>query len=132
MLHKETLAFILRIHDNTNSCLMVDDSSSWIIFNIISAIETTVSEDMLDFKGLWGGLHILLTYLASLNCFFPGFLHDNTLFSNGFFKLKIIVFNSMLDSLFNFRLVRIPILAMPINFFPDIGINKIINFFLEI
>ena len=124
-------------HYYAQSCLMVNDPILAVEFKVVSTVETAISENIIKGKGLWRCVlfhfSIEVCWFKVSGIHFPRFVNRGKLVSNDLFELKLIIsLHSMLDTSFYAIHVRIGFSEMPIDFFPDIRINEIIDLVLKI
>lgn len=133
MLNNKFLSVIRWIKYNSDSCLVIDNFSIIVELNIVSAIKTTISKNIFNLYALIWWLLILQWNFCLLCSLFPrGFCWGCALLTHNFFQLEIIILYSMFNALFNLTDVFLALFIVPLHFFADIRINKVINIFLII
>lgn len=132
MLYYKILSVCIWIQNNTNSSLMIYNIAFWIIFNIVTTVETTITKNILYFNALVWRFRIFWSNLYVFGSEYPWFLLKCWLLSLLLLNLKLLISYSMLYTHFNITNISFNLFIMSFHFLTHIRINKLIYLILKL
>lgn len=120
MLYYELLCVLGRVEYDADGCLMVYNFAIVIEFHIVSAIETTIPEHIIDLHALIWRLCVLLLYFNIFCGYHPRPIYSSTLLALLFFDLELFIIQPVFNPLLDITHTLFDLLIMSLNLVTDI------------